>query len=238
VSPSPPLWPAPPVPAQPFVVDIVDHASVWVWLAPVLAFAGTVLLFGGSMFALWRSNSAADKRERDKWRRDTLLRICTEVLDECLRAESAYKLAGKVDSGVLDINPPNSANTGKYFEVAVAMLSEDAGRDKLRPLMSQLQITGESALVSACDELRTAMSLAESSAVTLRNALDKYSQQQVAIFPGVPESMHLPLTHAMEKALLRDPAINYRNAAFAATTESLLSATMEKFTKAATESIS
>jgi Co/Zn/Cd efflux system component len=37
--------------------------SVWVWLAPVLTFCGTLVLFTGSMFVLWRTNKAALNRQ-------------------------------------------------------------------------------------------------------------------------------------------------------------------------------
>ncbi|MBS4729859.1 hypothetical protein MSM1_19975 [Mycobacterium sp. SM1] len=37
--------------------------SVGVWLAPVLAFCGSALLFGGAMITLWRTNLAAFKRQ-------------------------------------------------------------------------------------------------------------------------------------------------------------------------------
>jgi hypothetical protein len=30
-----------------------SEPSVWVWLAPVLAFAGSVLLFVGSLIGIW-----------------------------------------------------------------------------------------------------------------------------------------------------------------------------------------
>lgn len=40
-----------------------QSSSVWSWLAPVLTFCGTVILFGGSMVVLWRTNKAAFKRQ-------------------------------------------------------------------------------------------------------------------------------------------------------------------------------
>jgi hypothetical protein len=65
----PPLQPPPPPPAPtsgPLTVDIISHASVWTWLGPVLAFVGTLVLFGGTMITLWRTNKSADRRHGEQ----------------------------------------------------------------------------------------------------------------------------------------------------------------------------
>ena len=84
-----------------------NQPSLWAWLAPVLAFCGSVLLFGGSMFGVWWTNRAAshraiqereNERERDfrLWQRDQLLRIGDEVIQagvgahaECMKIRRA-----------------------------------------------------------------------------------------------------------------------------------------------------
>lgn len=54
-------------------VVIRDQPSVWAWLGPVL-------LFVGAMITLWISNYRADKREWNKWRRDTLVKLCADAV--------------------------------------------------------------------------------------------------------------------------------------------------------------
>lgn len=84
-----------------FVIGGAATQSVWVWLAPVLAFCGTVLLFCGSLFTLWRTNRAADRRATDArqterqrdyrlWQRDTLLRVSEEIVDAAMAANEIY----------------------------------------------------------------------------------------------------------------------------------------------------
>jgi hypothetical protein len=75
----------------PWPVEIVNQASFWEWLGPVLTFLGSVLLFAGSIYVMWRTNQAGDiraaaerenQRERDfrLFQRDALLRIGDEVV--------------------------------------------------------------------------------------------------------------------------------------------------------------
>jgi hypothetical protein len=40
-----------------------SQPSLWAWLAPVLTFCGTLMLFAGTMIALWRTNKAALARQ-------------------------------------------------------------------------------------------------------------------------------------------------------------------------------
>lgn len=47
----------------PWPVTIVNEASTWSWLAPVLTFFGSVLLFGGSIYVMQRTNRAAFERQ-------------------------------------------------------------------------------------------------------------------------------------------------------------------------------
>jgi hypothetical protein len=79
----------------PWPVEIVNEASVWTWLGPVLSFFGTLLLFTGSIIVLWLTNKAADwraaeerknQRERDfrLFQRDTLLRLGDEIVEAAI----------------------------------------------------------------------------------------------------------------------------------------------------------
>jgi hypothetical protein len=42
---------------------IGSQPSVWTWLTPMLTFCGSLVLFGGSMIVLWRTNKAASARQ-------------------------------------------------------------------------------------------------------------------------------------------------------------------------------
>jgi hypothetical protein len=83
------------------VFVIGSQPSVWTWLAPVLAFVSSLILFGGSMFGVWWTNRTADRRasegrqnerERDLrlWQRDTLLRLGYEALQAGIEARQEY----------------------------------------------------------------------------------------------------------------------------------------------------
>jgi hypothetical protein len=41
-----------------------QSSSVWVWLALVLAFCGSLLLFGGALITPWRTNKSWSPRRR------------------------------------------------------------------------------------------------------------------------------------------------------------------------------
>jgi hypothetical protein len=86
----------------PWPVEIVNEASVWTWLGPVLTFLASVLLFTGSLIVLWRTNKAADRRaaeerqnERDRdfrlFQRDTLLRLGDETVEAAIETFDEYE---------------------------------------------------------------------------------------------------------------------------------------------------
>jgi flagellar biosynthesis GTPase FlhF len=45
-------------------VMMTNESSPWVWLAPILAFVGTVLLFAGALINGWWTNDSASERQR------------------------------------------------------------------------------------------------------------------------------------------------------------------------------
>lgn len=63
---------------------IMGESLPWPWLAPTL-------IFIGAMITLYVTNRRADRREWNKWRRDTLLRICADAVDASYEAEAAYE---------------------------------------------------------------------------------------------------------------------------------------------------
>lgn len=47
----------------PWPVEIINEAAPSAWFAPVLTFLGSVVLFAGSLFVMWRTNRAAFERQ-------------------------------------------------------------------------------------------------------------------------------------------------------------------------------
>lgn len=126
--------------------------SIWVWLAPILAFCGTLLLFGGSMITLWRTNKAADRRakeardmerERDGllWRRDTLLRISEEIVDAAMGANEIYY----------------SILTEGYNEEAKPMETVDHHVRRIHTYLLRLRLIDAEGPAESCSALHTAL---------------------------------------------------------------------------------
>ena len=70
-------------------------ASIWAWLAPVLTFCGSALLFGGSLLVVWRTNLAAlnrQTRELDAKKEEATANRAAARADQ-LRVEVAAILA-------------------------------------------------------------------------------------------------------------------------------------------------
>ena len=65
---------------------VQNQSSIWVWLGPVL-------LFVGAMITLISTNMSANKREWNKWRRDTLIKLCSDAVSAAQDADAAYQSA-------------------------------------------------------------------------------------------------------------------------------------------------
>lgn len=50
----------------PWPVEIVNQASPWAWLAPILALLGSALLFSGGLYGVHKTNEAAANRQRSE----------------------------------------------------------------------------------------------------------------------------------------------------------------------------
>jgi hypothetical protein len=125
---------------------------VWAWLAPVLAFTGTLILFGGSLIVLWRTNQAADRRttdalqnERDRdfrlWQRDTLLRLGDETVQA---ATAAYEECAKLRNA-------SEPLTGESFEPM-----RGYGRE-IFANMARLRLIGAHTTAARCKGLEIAV---------------------------------------------------------------------------------
>ena len=160
-SPTPPLPPQP-VPATlpngPLTVDLIDHASVWTWLGPALTFSGSVLLFAGAMITIWVTNMRADRRERNKWRRETILKLCSDALGCIVAIEDKYRTAVNVDDQTFSQN----------------MREATTQRGRLNPIAANLRIIGATDLADECDGVHRAVLDMRGPIENMRNAFGRY----------------------------------------------------------------
>jgi hypothetical protein len=74
-----------PVDLHPLPVEITNPPPFW-----QSATAGVVVGALISFLGVYLTNRTADRRERDKWRRDTLLGLCTDATGAALDMESKF----------------------------------------------------------------------------------------------------------------------------------------------------
>jgi hypothetical protein len=81
--------------ADAFPVEITNHTDWWQpWLPVASAFMVALVAFAGVLISNRtnrRAIDAADYREVEKWRRDTVLRLCPEAVTASLEVESLYE---------------------------------------------------------------------------------------------------------------------------------------------------
>jgi hypothetical protein len=126
----------------------MEASSPWSWLAPTL-------IFIGAMITLYVTNRRADRREWNKWRRDTLLKLCADAVDASYEAETAYENGTTMDE----------ADFAKVrFEAATK-----AAR-RITSVTEQLNLVGASFLAQTCRDMRAAVDRINGPAWTLRVA--------------------------------------------------------------------
>jgi hypothetical protein len=62
-------------------IVVQNQPSLWQWLGPVLLFAGALITFIGAMVTLIFTLRSANKREWNKWQRETLIKLCSDAMD-------------------------------------------------------------------------------------------------------------------------------------------------------------
>lgn len=194
----PPLPPNPPpgAPASPpapvevtfpdghLTVDVLGHASSWTWLAPVLAFIGTLILFGAAMITLWRSNKAANTRSaadqaetRDRdfrlWQRDNMLRVSSDIVECAIEAENEYTMLA---------HSPNPIDTSAIDAI-------DRLERKVASSAASLRIAGARDAGQQCVDLRNAMnSRALVSSVSAFNIVYRAQRDAIGSAEGAANS--------------------------------------------------
>lgn len=107
---------------------------MWVWLGPVLAFVG-------AMIALWITNMRADRREWNKWRRDTLIKLCADATESARLVETAC---------MASLDETYESASKKWDEVGASI-------DRVAHTVDQLHLIGAHYLAAACSELESVL---------------------------------------------------------------------------------
>lgn len=136
-------------------VVVQTETSIWVWLAPVL-------LLVASMVTLYFTITSTKKREWNKWRRETLIKLCADAIDAAREAESKCELA--LTQG--NILAPGSLKAAERAASRIETISE------------QLYLIGASFLADTCSELKSAADAINLPASHLRTARANAKSQE------------------------------------------------------------
>ncbi|GFG67915.1 hypothetical protein MKUB_54050 [Mycobacterium kubicae] len=173
------------VPLAPLPVEITNHTEWWQPWLPVgtglvvamVAFAGVLL----SNRTNRRAIAAADGREVDKWRRDTLLRLCSDAVTASLDVETLYE-KGVEERQNLD---------GDAIAAAI---------HKIGPVAETINLIGITALVElarrleeACNGIQTYAEEFVVARITYENLLDDFKNAS-------PEATPLEVAAASNEA--------------------------------------
>ena len=143
----------------------VGESSVWEWLTPTLVFVG-------AMITLYVTNRRADRREWNKWRRDTLLKLCADAVDASYEAEAAYESRTTMDEE-------------DFVKVRFDTASKAIAR--ITGVAEQLNLVGAHHLAQTCRDMKAALEEIRHPAWALRVARN------------TEKRAHARATKAMEK---------------------------------------
>lgn len=145
-----------PIPSQqPFPVESVNQADWWQpYVPPFVALVGSIIVAAVAFIGVRMSNStnqraidAAGTREREKWHRDNLLRICSEAVRVSREIAHHYNEAAGVSIKLL--NPEDFDNAFREH-----MNAAQVAIGKVAPLAYDLQLLGETELSMELQEVR------------------------------------------------------------------------------------
>lgn len=125
-----------------------DDGHVWAWLGPTL-------LFVGAMITLWVTNFRADKREWNKWRRDTLVKLCADAITESQEAVAMCESA---------------LSQARHVSAQANLTSASKAAARIGTIAEQLYLINANYLADACASMRTAADAINSPASQLRTA--------------------------------------------------------------------
>ncbi len=140
---------------SPLPVEITNHTDWWQpYVPPLVGLLGSVVVAAAAFFGVVKSNrtnlhaiEAADKREREKWHRDNLLRICSEAVRVSREISHHYNEAAGVS---LKLSNPDDFDNAfwKHMDAAQTAI------DKVAPLSYDMRLLGESRLFMEFQEVR------------------------------------------------------------------------------------
>ena len=137
-------------------VVVQDQPSIWAWLGPIL-------LFAAAMITLWVTNWRADKREWNKWRRDTLVKVCSDAVAAAREAGALYESALDQKTGWI---AQTNLNTASRTAARIGTISE------------QLYLMNANYLADTCAEMRAAADAINTPMVGLRASRMNAARQE------------------------------------------------------------
>ncbi|SLI46049.1 Uncharacterised protein [Mycobacteroides abscessus subsp. massiliense] len=147
-------------------VVIETQSSVWTWLGPVL-------LFIGAMITLWVTTQSANKREWNKWRRETLIKLCSEAVDAALEA------AAKCESALVIHKLDMVANS------EMAATSKCAGR--IGTIAEQLYLVGAIHIADTGAHMKAAVEALRVPTSQLRSARKLLKDREGQVYKQINE---------------------------------------------------
>jgi hypothetical protein len=139
------------------VTVVVHEPSVLVWFGPIL-------LFVASMVTLIFTIRSANKREWHKWRRDTLINLCSDA------ATAAHEASALCESAL-------SQETHVFAEFNLTSASKSAAR--IGTISEQLYLLSANHLADACLRMKAAAEAINLQSSHLRTArIDADSQEE------------------------------------------------------------
>ncbi|MCV7205158.1 hypothetical protein H7J71_24425 [Mycolicibacterium peregrinum] len=135
----------------------MNHTDRWQpYIAPGLGLLGSILVAVIALYSVHKSNgtneraiTAADEREREKWYRDNLLKICSEAVRISREISHHYN-----DAASVSLKLANPADFDEAFSAYMDAAQTAIG--KVAPLAYDMMLLGELGLAMEFQEVRQA----------------------------------------------------------------------------------
>lgn len=153
---------------DPLVVEVISNTAAWEpYLPPLVGFLGSLLVAAVAIYSVLKSNATNERaleaadvrerarwkidsdREREKWHRDNLLRICSEAVRVSREISHHYNKAGGACLMYADLSEAEDAYQQNMEAAQVAIA-------KVAPLSYDMTLLGETHLYMEFQEIRQA----------------------------------------------------------------------------------
>lgn len=158
-----------PIPlVDPLTVEIVSHTDRWQpYVPPLVGLLGSIIVAAVAFYSIHKSNRTSEKaitsadtrererwkvdsdREREKWHRDNLLRLCSEALRVARDVQQHY-----IDAAAACMTTSDIAEAERAFREHIS--AAEVAIDKIVPLHYEIGLLGESKLAFEFLEFREA----------------------------------------------------------------------------------